>query len=147
MTATNCRCSWDDHARLRLIRIVLASMLQYTVTGGPDPSALALVTVDSPRIIFAVDPMFALMDFTMSPFRGDSAAESEPVVEQDVVEPVKSVEPKAAIPFAYRVEVVQATVMVLASDSDPRSQAIQLYIKNVVMAQQVRFLPVIIFHY
>lgn len=113
-------------------------MLQYNVTGGHDPSALALVTVDSPQVILAIDPMFALLNFAMSPFKNSHVEqESEDLVQIDAVMG-QDVKPKTTgPPFAFRVEVVQSTIMVLADDTDSKSQAIQLNIKNVVLAQQV----------
>jgi hypothetical protein len=43
----------------------------------------------------------------------------------------------ASTAVSFRFEVVQSTIMVLASDSDPSSQAIQLGIKQVELAHQV----------
>jgi vacuolar protein sorting-associated protein 13A/C len=43
-------------------------MLSYTASGGPDSTALALVTIDSPKVIFSLDPVFALLGFFMSAF-------------------------------------------------------------------------------
>ncbi len=115
------------------------SMLQYNVTGGQDRSALALVTVDSPQVILAIDPMFALLNFATSPFK-NAAVQEEPEEPADTGAVAKqdSTPKTTGPPFAFRVEVVQSTIMVLASDTDPKSQAIQLSIKNVVLAQQVR---------
>jgi vacuolar protein sorting-associated protein 13A/C len=115
-------------------------MLQYDVTGANDPSAVAVVTVDSPQIIFAVDPMFALLNFALSPFKdGNNDSDTSAgvsVAPNTVVEP-QSKPATASTAVSFRFAVVQSTIMVLASDSDPSSQAIQLGIKQVELAHQV----------
>lgn len=109
-------------------------MLQYTASGGPDSSALAIVTIDSPRLILAVDPLAALLEFAVSPFKksGDqSTAPAEEAAEEPVEAPAKS-----SGSLSLRVEIVEATVLVLADDTDPKSQGIQLTIKEVLVSQQ-----------
>jgi vacuolar protein sorting-associated protein 13A/C len=113
---------------------LMCSMLQYTKSGGADGSALAIATVDSPRFILAVDPLAALLAFAISPFKKSADAEPEPSPEepQDLVEgPAKQ-----SGALAFRVEIISATVIVLANDADQRSQAIQLEIKEVLLSQQ-----------
>lgn len=110
-------------------------MLHYSVSGGTDKSALAIVTVDSPRVILAVDPIAALLDFALAPFKNtvvvdDGDAEPE-ITDQQEPQPARTA-------LAFRVEVVNATVVVLANDTDPKTQAIQLSIREIIMSQQVR---------
>lgn len=108
-------------------------MVQYTMSGGNDKSALAIVTVDSPRLILAVDPLAALLEFAMSPFK--KAPENQ---QQAHVEEIEAREGPAERKgsLAIRMEIIDSTVIVLANDSDPRSQAIQLNIKEVLLSQQ-----------
>lgn len=111
-------------------------MVQYTVSGGSDKSALAIVTVDSPRVILAVDPLEALLEFAMSPFKQQPTSNQAAQIEDgdpsaDVVEG-----PKQAGSLAFRVEIIDSTVIVLANDSDSRSQAIHLNVKEVLVSQQ-----------
>lgn len=110
-------------------------MLQYTMTGGTDPSALAIVTVDSPQLILAVDPLAALLEFAVSPFKKHADAELQP---QENVEQADEFEegPKQGASLSFRVEVVKATVVVIADDTNPKTQAIQLNIKEVLLSQQ-----------
>ncbi|KAL7419546.1 Vacuolar protein sorting-associated protein 13 [Cryptotrichosporon argae] len=108
-------------------------MLQYTKAGGANPSAVAVVTIDSPRFILAVDPLIALLEFAVSPFKKAADPDAPPPEENDD-NIVEGPSPKSALSF--RVEIVHATVIVLASDTDPRSQAIQLSIKEVLLTQQ-----------
>jgi len=107
-------------------------MVQYTMSGGNDKSALAIVTIDSPRFILAVDPLAALLEFAMSPFKKSSEAQQPTLSEIEAKE--GPAEKKGSL--ALRVEIVDSTVIVLANDSDPRSQAIQLNIQEVLLSQQ-----------
>lgn len=115
--------------------VLTPSMLHYSVSGGTTKSALAIVTVDSPRIILSIDPMAALLDFALAPFKNAPVDDTE---EDALVEGDDEQKPNAAqTALAFRIEVVNATVVVLASDTDPMSQAIQLSIREVIMSQQV----------
>ena len=111
----------------------MSSMVQYTMTGGFDASGLAIVTIDSPRFILAVDPLAALMEFAMSPFKKSSEGEETAEVEQKEITQDSTRKSNA---LAFRIEIVDSTVIVLANDSDARSQAIQLNIKEVLLSQQ-----------
>jgi hypothetical protein len=57
-------------------------MLLYTMANGPTSTSLAVLTVDSPKIILAVDPIISLLEFISSPFvtpgQGRPAATSSP---------------------------------------------------------------------
>ena len=109
-------------------------MLQYTSSGGPDKSALAVVTIDSPRFILALDPLVALLEFAISPFK-KAAEEPQTDMQQEAGEPVEGPANPAGS-LAFRVEIVEATVIVLADDTNPKSQAIQLSIKQILLSQQ-----------
>lgn len=114
------------------------SMLQYSVTGGTEKSALALVTIDSPQIVLAFDPLFALAEYATSPFKNKAApAQVAEIEESEDHKGDKSEVVSQATPLSFRVEVAHAVVMVLASD-ERNAQAIQLNIRNIVVAQQVR---------
>jgi vacuolar protein sorting-associated protein 13A/C len=43
-------------------------MILYTMSGGLNNSSLAIVTVDSPQIIFAIEPVIALLNFFTNAF-------------------------------------------------------------------------------
>jgi vacuolar protein sorting-associated protein 13A/C len=110
-------------------------MLLYTMSGGPNSSALAFVTIDSPQIIFAVDPVVALLEFFTSalPARQSGAAENA-VVQSDA--PAKS---QASIDF--RVDLHNVEVVVLENDMDAESQAIKLSIYQILLSHQVSTAP------
>lgn len=42
-------------------------MVLYTMSGGQNSPSLAIVTIDSPQVIFAVEPIFALLGFFYEP--------------------------------------------------------------------------------
>lgn len=110
-------------------------MVQYTKSGGPTGSATAIVTIDSPKIILAVDPLAALLEFAVSPFT-DSAPAEEAEVAEVPEQQGKTEAPAQPGSLSYRVEIIQSTIMVIANDSDPKSQAIQLQVKEVLLSQQ-----------
>lgn len=110
-------------------------MLQYTKSGGTNGSALAIATIDSPKIILAVEPLAALLEFTVSPFKNaPQTATQEGANSTDHADSVEG--PSQPGSLSFRVEIIQSTVMVIANDSDPKSQAIQLQVKEVLLSQQ-----------
>lgn len=109
-------------------------MVQYTMAGGKDKSALAIITIDSPRFILAVDPLAALLEFAMSPFKKSAEQAEQPAQKEEIDAPEGPTEKKGSL--ALRVEIIDSTVIVLADDADSRSQAIQLNIKEVLLSQQ-----------
>jgi vacuolar protein sorting-associated protein 13A/C len=112
-------------------------MLLYTMSGGPNGSALAILTVDSPQVIFAIDPVFALLKFFTSAFpdNAQTLATDEYVVQSDQH---SSTAQKPALDF--RVDLHDVSICVLENDADPGSQAIKLTINQVLLSQQVQFL-------
>jgi vacuolar protein sorting-associated protein 13A/C len=50
-------------------------MLLYTMSGGQSGSALAILAVDSPQIILALDPIFALLAFFTAPAQSPPPSE------------------------------------------------------------------------
>jgi len=108
-------------------------MVLYTMSGGPQAAALAILTVDSPHIIFAVDPVIALLEFFTSAFAGPrilTPTEQE-FSQADVVEV------KNQTAFDFRVDLHDVSVSVLESDADPESQAIKLSVNQILLSQQV----------
>jgi vacuolar protein sorting-associated protein 13A/C len=113
-------------------------MISYAVTGGSESSSVANITVDTPSVIFSLDPLFAMLDFASAPFK-DSAATTtdssngarDPEEGQDT-----AATPSASQGLAFRVNVVQASVKLLADPSRSDSEAIVLSIRQVQLAQQ-----------
>ncbi|KAJ7169902.1 vacuolar protein sorting-associated protein 13 [Mycena filopes] len=84
-------------------------MVLYTMTGGANPTALAVLTVDSPQVIFAVDPVFALLRFFTS-------------ANQTQID--------------FRVDLHDVSVSVLENDADAETPAMKLTINQVLVSQQ-----------
>lgn len=122
-------------------------MLSYSAFSGG--GGLLLVTIDSPKVIFALDPMFALLNFWSSPFsnQGDRDfvpnASSSARVERALTPPPPAKPAEEEVPgvvepsFAYRVNLVAPTFILLANPERTNSEAIVLSIKQVLISQQV----------
>ncbi|KAN0063379.1 Vacuolar protein sorting-associated protein 13 [Thecaphora frezii] len=132
-------------------------MMSYTMSGGSDSSAMALVTVDSPKVIFSLDPMFSLLGFFTSAFpkqpEGGSPSKdgaddtSAAAVKGDAFQGADSQEAGAGAgqsarqqqqpsALALRINVVDPTIILLAAPEKQDTDAIILSIKQVLMSQQ-----------
>lgn len=110
-------------------------MINFTQSGGSDKSAFANVTIDSPKVIFSLDPVFALLDFATSAF--PSTPTKAPVlgdVPED--EQISEVSPPSTSTFAFRVNVVSPTIVLLDNPERSDSEAVILSISQVQMAKQ-----------
>jgi vacuolar protein sorting-associated protein 13A/C len=110
-------------------------MLLYTMSGGPNSSALAVLTVDSPQVIFAIDPVIALLEFFSSavPAKYPPPSPSEDLFGQNENE--NAVSQSSAVDF--RVNLHDVSVSVLENDADPDSQSITLSVHQILLSQQV----------
>jgi vacuolar protein sorting-associated protein 13A/C len=111
-------------------------MILYTSSGGPSPQSLAVITVDSPQLILAVELVFELLAFLGSPFRGAGLdAEQVQQISEDEREQGESLEKSAAIEF--RLDVHDIDVVVLENNQDANSQAVRLSVGQISLSQQV----------
>ncbi|CAO1616705.1 unnamed protein product [Parajaminaea phylloscopi] len=127
-------------------------MMSFTMSGNPaDRSSLALITVDSPKIIFSLDPLFALLDFAMSPWNEEPASQDESTevkagtenqvsagAKRENVAPAQEPTPtgEAQSTMAFRVNIVEPSVLLLASPEKADSEVIVLSIKQILLSQQ-----------
>ncbi|KAJ9479242.1 Vacuolar protein sorting-associated protein 13 [Pseudozyma hubeiensis] len=121
-------------------------MMSYSMSGGDDGSALALITIDSPKVIFSLDPVFALLNFFMSAFPDTPPEQEKPDGNTTVADTDASAGPQrdstteqaapAAGTLAFRVNVVDPTIILLAAPERHDTEAIVLSIKQVLMSQQ-----------
>ena len=142
-------------------------MASVTMSGGRDRNVIAMVAIDSPRFIFALDYIFALQKFIMigtqinepstsdkSPLESpeemsdadslqanfssrhsvSSASQVTQASQQSQPPPKKDGGPKTS--FAYRLNVVDAQVILIANPLSASSEAIVLGTKQIVLAQQ-----------
>ncbi|KIM32678.1 hypothetical protein M408DRAFT_326439 [Serendipita vermifera MAFF 305830] len=115
-------------------------MVLFTMTGGKDSTSLAIVTVESPKFLFTLEPLFALGNFFASAFVTPPQTE-EPT---EVSKTQTSVKTKSQNEqpsqqensLAFRVDLNDVSVTLLESDTDLNSQAVQLSIRQVMMSQQ-----------
>ncbi|KIY71623.1 vacuolar protein sorting-associated protein 13 [Cylindrobasidium torrendii FP15055 ss-10] len=107
-------------------------MVLYTMAGGSSPSSLAVVTIDSPQVIFAMDPIFALVTFFTS-----HQSDQEP--EHAAIEDVAQEEEQQDAPqssFDFRLDLHDVSINLLENDTNPETQSLKLSIKQVMVSQQ-----------
>ena len=114
-------------------------MILYTSSGGNDPSSVAIVTLDSPRVIFSLDPVFALSAFFMSAFPSGSAQNQEAgsILEVDTTATAAQQKSSSASSIDLRFDLHDATVSILEDDSKADSQAVQFSVKQLSLSHQV----------
>lgn len=108
-------------------------MILYTMSGGPNGAALAIVTVDSPQIIFAIEPVIALLNFFTSATKDTPTLPEEDHTQTEITDSQQS-------HLDFRVDLHDVSVSILENDADVASQAIRLSINQILLSQQVRFL-------
>lgn len=139
-------------------------MASITMSGGEERNVIAMIAIDSPRFIFALDYLFAIQKFITngtqvndptpmdkvaleSPSEDTSDADSLHVSTGRPSEssnrdspPSKvlegSIKPESKMTFAYRVNVVDAQVILIANPLSTSSEAIVLGTKQVLLSQQ-----------
>ena len=129
-------------------------MASVTISGGQDRHLIAMLTIDSPRIIFALDYIFAVQAFVASAF----PAEEPPLIEEEdsddeeepgsgVVSPVhggERIETKddgqgrqeSSMTMSFRVNVVEAQLILIANPTIANSEAIVLGTEQVLISKQ-----------
>lgn len=109
-------------------------MVLYNTTGGQSGTALAVVTIDSPQIIFSMNPVFALLEFFAKQARPEPSAQAS--LEQTNQQSEASViEAQGALDF--RLDLHDVAISVLEDDQDINTQAIRLSIQQILISQQV----------
>ena len=108
-------------------------MILYSSSGA---SALAIMTVDAPHIIFSVEPIFSLLSFFAS-------GPPSPRVSDKNHERETRKESSAVPTTSLRLELHDVSISVLENDSDPCSQAIRLRINQIIISQQVSIVQLI----
>jgi vacuolar protein sorting-associated protein 13A/C len=136
-------------------------MASVTMSGGHERNIIAMVTIDSPRIIFALDYIFTLQRFMTLGLQQDDTASVAQEVLTDTPEESDSDSTKLALSpaesqnkgptiqsetptpsnqstmsIAYRVNIVDAQVILIANPLSSSSEAIVLGTKQVLLSQQ-----------
>lgn len=110
-------------------------MILYTMSGGANNSALAILTVDSPQIIFAIEPVIALLKFFISAFATETTSKL-PEAGLSAQDEVIDSQPSR---LDFRVDLHDVSVSILENDADADSQAIRLSINQILISHQVCF--------
>jgi vacuolar protein sorting-associated protein 13A/C len=128
-------------------------MASISVSGGPEKHLIAMLTIDSPRIMFALDYLSALQSFSQSAFASEEPTE---VIEEGSETPDESETGSvaaassdratteaslgdatgAAMTVSFRVNLVDAQVIMVANPAIPHSEAIVLGTKEVLISHQ-----------
>lgn len=118
-------------------------MILYSSSGSsnPSPQSYAVITVDSPKILFALDPVFALLSFFTSAFPAQPPSEvqtdDQQLDEQSITPATSPAQPQSG--FAFRFDLHDASITVLEDDEQINSQALRLSINHISISQQVSF--------
>lgn len=132
-------------------------MASVTISGGKDRHLIAMLTVDSPRVIFAIDYLFAVQSFANTAFSSEESPQvADPVMDDTAVmedddsgistpvdrkAPKPQAKPEAAVAenpmsMSFRINVVDAQVILIANPTISNSEAIVLGTKQVLISQQ-----------
>ncbi|KAI9888280.1 MAG: hypothetical protein M1814_000770 [Vezdaea aestivalis] len=133
-------------------------MASVSISGGKDRNLIAILTIDSPRVIFALDYLFAVQSFVTKAFVSEEPLEIEdapigsPVVSDDSDSvltlqskakskpteelPSQKEESSGGMSMAFRINVVDAQVILIANPQASNSEAIVLSTKEVLLSQQ-----------
>ncbi|KAK5174294.1 Vacuolar protein sorting-associated protein 13 [Saxophila tyrrhenica] len=132
-------------------------MASVSISGGDDKNLIALLTIDSPRIILALDYLFDVLNFVNvglaqdAPLVVEDETEDESKDDDDDAASVDTQElverqnqagseteekQSGGMNISYRVNIVDAQVMLIANPAISNSEAIVLGTKQVLVSQQ-----------
>ena len=126
-------------------------MASFTLSGGKDKNMLVILTIDSPRIILALDYLLAVQSFVNAGLVSDQAIPSEQeLIEDDEddeddgkIELSKTEEQEqdkesvdGGTSLSFRVNLVDAQIVLLANPSLASSEAIVLGMRQAIVTQQ-----------
>ena len=134
-------------------------MASVSISGGDDRHLIAMVTIDSPRIIVAIDYVFALQAFANTAFATNEPLQVEEVSPEETTglkEPdtasaspnagkgpesqrgtmVEAVDGDKGMSMSFRINVEDAQVILIANPSIANSEAIVLGTKQVLLSKQ-----------
>ncbi|KAI0846527.1 vacuolar protein sorting-associated protein 13 [Daldinia vernicosa] len=137
-------------------------MASVSMSGGNERNLIAVIAIDSPRIIFALDYIFAIQKFVMTGLQADEPppAVLESPVETPDISDAESIQAQMAggssqkgtkgphpeqvakknenskLNIAFRVNIVDSQVILIANPLSSSSEAIVLGTKQVLLSQQ-----------
>jgi vacuolar protein sorting-associated protein 13A/C len=128
-------------------------MASVSISGGSERKLIALLTIDSPRVILALDYLFALKAFVDAGLATEEPMEIEELTETEgesrsgsinqgnavaSPQPTEEAAPSEdnGMEISFRVNLVDAQVVLLANPTISTSEAIVLGVKQVLVAKQ-----------
>ncbi|KAI5461965.1 vacuolar protein sorting-associated protein vps13 [Mariannaea sp. PMI_226] len=140
-------------------------MASVTMSGGSERNVIAMATIDSPRVIFALDYLFAIQKFAMEgltvdeatplddesfletpdesdadsmqvTFTGDETRRSRSEASRRQSNDVSSEPEQPPMNIAFRVNLVDAQVILIANPLNSSSEAIVLGIRQMLLSKQ-----------
>ncbi|OCT48539.1 Vacuolar protein sorting-associated protein 13 [Cladophialophora carrionii] len=126
-------------------------MANVSISGGEDRHMIVMLTIDSPRIIVALDYVFALQAFANTALQSSEPppiAEQEELTEDGGESPEEEVaeaedagaevesDAKPSMTVSFRVNVVDAQIILIANPTISNTEAIVLGTKEVLVSQQ-----------
>ncbi|RDI80750.1 putative arabinogalactan endo-beta-1,4-galactanase A [Venturia inaequalis] len=130
-------------------------MASVSISGGKERKLIALLTIDSPRVILALDYLFALKAFVDAGLATEEPLEIEDPAEPDTEgesrdgsthlnDAVVKAEPapeaassaEGGMDISFRLNLVDAQVVLIANPAISTSEAIVLGVKQVLIAKQ-----------
>lgn len=138
-------------------------MASVTISGGKEHNLIAMVAIDSPRVIFALDYLFAIQSFISAGLTVDEPPISDQLIdiseesaEESDMESLKTDDKlklrkrstavaqanpqtspsQPSMNIAFRVNVVDAQIILIANPLSTSSEAIVLGTKQILMSQQ-----------
>ncbi|KAG6890404.1 hypothetical protein C0995_008758 [Termitomyces sp. Mi166 len=103
-------------------------MILYTMSGGTD--SVMVISVDSPKVLFAIDLVFALVTFFTSPFTSMVSHVGEDHVPSGTTDKTQNSH------LNFRVDLHDLSVSVLENDSDSNCQSITLSVNQILLSQE-----------
>lgn len=132
-------------------------MASVSISGGKDRHMMAMLTIDSPRIILAVEYLFAVQAFANTAFSSDESIQVEDEISDS--EPSDDDQSRAMTPvdgqagkvqkqsetgsqdessmsMSFRINIVDAQVVLIANPTISNSEAIVLGTEQILLSQQ-----------
>ncbi|KXS98876.1 hypothetical protein AC578_10852 [Pseudocercospora eumusae] len=132
-------------------------MASVSISGGSEKNLIALLTIDSPRIILALDYLFDVLNFVQNGLKqeeplgveeeidqsedpaspDDASISTQELVDRKRIEQEQKKEDEpAGMSISYRVNMVDVQVILIANPTISNSEAIVLSTKQVLASQQ-----------
>ncbi|KEF54971.1 uncharacterized protein A1O9_08623 [Exophiala aquamarina CBS 119918] len=124
-------------------------MASVSISGGTEKHMIVMLTIDSPRIIVALDYLFSLQAFANTAFASDEPrpiADAEDLSEDDPLSPAEdrsrheeddtTEEEGSGMSVSFRINIVDAQIILIANPTISNTEAIVLGTKEVLVSRQ-----------